>query len=271
VTADVNDLLLEHNGDGTHRAAALNPTGSLTAWPMKTPPAGWLLCDGGAVGRTTYPALFGVLCPLLGSPTLTLASPCVVTLNNHGLNVDDAFYFGTTGQLPTGVSPNTIYYVIAAGYDANNFQFSATRGGGAVNSSGSQSGLHSLTYCPYGLGDGATTFNVPDLRGRSLTGRGSHSDVDTLGKNDGLAAASRTPKHTHSTPSHTHSQNMGAVVGWTVGTAVVAAGANGNDMGTLSGTGGSSTRVQTGAAAGAVGATGTAGSGFVVVNYVIKT
>jgi len=37
------------------------PTGALTAYGGATAPTGWLLCEGQAVSRTTYSALFGVL------------------------------------------------------------------------------------------------------------------------------------------------------------------------------------------------------------------
>lgn len=66
--------------------------------------------------------------------------------------------------------------------------------------------LSGLSY-PFGNGDGSTTFNVPDLRGRGAWCAGSHADVD-IGDSDGVAASSRTPKasaHTHTGPSHTHS------------------------------------------------------------------
>lgn len=77
--------------------------------------------------------------------TMTIASPAVVTLNNHGLVAGDAFTFSTTGALPTGVTAGTIYYVISAGLATNTFRFSETSGGSAVNTSGSQSGTHTLT------------------------------------------------------------------------------------------------------------------------------
>jgi microcystin-dependent protein len=52
---------------------------------------------------------------------------------------------------------------------------------------------------PYGTGDGSTTFNVPDLRGRVPVGRsaGGKAEVDTLGENEGLTANLRNVKHTH--------------------------------------------------------------------------
>lgn len=39
----------------------LVPTGSINAWSTNTAPTGWQLCDGTAVSRTTYAALFAVI------------------------------------------------------------------------------------------------------------------------------------------------------------------------------------------------------------------
>jgi hypothetical protein len=92
-----------------------------------------------------------IACGFLGgtlSPvTLSIASPCVVTSPGHGLTVNSAFRFSTTGTLPTGVDTYTSYYVKTATTDT--FTFSATGGylpiGAAVNTSGSQSGVQSLS------------------------------------------------------------------------------------------------------------------------------
>lgn len=43
------------------------PLGSVTAWPVTTPPANWLICDGTPVSRTTYASLFAILGTLYGS------------------------------------------------------------------------------------------------------------------------------------------------------------------------------------------------------------
>jgi microcystin-dependent protein len=51
----------------------------------------------------------------------------------------------------------------------------------------------------FGAGDGSTTFNVPDGRGRVIVGLGTHADVAALGDDDGEATvANRSPNHTHS-------------------------------------------------------------------------
>lgn len=41
--------------------ASLNPTGMIGMWGTITAPSGWLLCQGAAVNRTTYAALFAVI------------------------------------------------------------------------------------------------------------------------------------------------------------------------------------------------------------------
>jgi microcystin-dependent protein len=57
--------------------------------------------------------------------------------------------------------------------------------------------LFALIGTTYGVGDGSTTFNVPDLRGRTVVGKGTNADVLTLNLNEGLAVGSRTFKHYH--------------------------------------------------------------------------
>jgi microcystin-dependent protein len=96
------------------------PVGVVAPFSGDVAPAGWLLCDGSALSRTTHQALFDVI------------------------------------------------------------------------------------QTSFGAGDGNSTFNIPDLRGRMATGMGTHAKVDTLGDSDGLGVASRTPEHSHTVNSHRH-------------------------------------------------------------------
>lgn len=69
----------------------------------------------------------------------------------------------------------------------------------------------------YGSGDGSLTFNVPDLRGRTIVGldnmggtdAGRLSSANTLGTTGGAEthtiAEANLPSHSHSLNSHTHS------------------------------------------------------------------
>lgn len=181
----------------------------------------------------------------LGTATMTIASPCVVTLNSHALTANDTIRFTTTGALPTGLVVGTTYYVISTGLTANTFQLASTLGGSAINTSGSQSGTHTLyrttpyavndqdtrlppsnptnlymtqasmvgvvtpyagssapsgwlicdgsavsrttyaslfaiTSTTFGVGDGSTTFNLPDLRSRIPVGAGTGTKVATF-------------------------------------------------------------------------------------------
>lgn len=69
-------------------------------------------------------------------------------------------------------------------------------------------GIFAAFGTSYGAGDGSTTFNLPDLRGRVPVGKGTHSDVATLGNTEGAAIGDRRPKHktsvTLTDPGHTH-------------------------------------------------------------------
>lgn len=95
----------------------------------------------------------------LGTATITIASPAVVSVTAHGLIAGDTVQFSTTGALPTGLATNTTYFVIAAGLTTNAFEVSLTAGGTAVNTSGSQSGVHTaLKVTPV-----AVTANDPSI------------------------------------------------------------------------------------------------------------
>lgn len=74
--------------------------------------------------------------------TVTSASPAVFTAVAHGLVAGDTVILETDGALYTGLAVDTQYYVISAGLTADAFELSASLGGSALNTSGSQSGTH---------------------------------------------------------------------------------------------------------------------------------
>lgn len=186
------------------------PTGSVNmfAAPAASVPTGWLICDGSAVSRTTYASLFNSIVPNKGGVTVTIASPGVFSFTSHGLVAGDTVYLTTTGALPTGLTANTKYFVISAGLTANAFELSASRGGSAINTTGSQSGVHSLFDCAYGLGDGSTTFNVPDSTAYFPVGRKS-TDSDFSSRGPGSASGEKTHQLIAAEmPSHTHNVTL---------------------------------------------------------------
>jgi len=127
--------------------------------------------------------------PTFFNPTISIASPAVVSFTNHGMAVGEDFVFGTTGALPTGITEGTRYYVIAAGFGANSFQFSTTLGGAAVNTSGTQSGTHWVARDFLYFKDEVTV-------NRNFTTRAYLGTGDTVGAFSGWLGTSRTPSKT---------------------------------------------------------------------------
>lgn len=80
--------------------------------------------------------------------TMTIASPGVITWTNHGFRGGEPIVFTTTGALPTGLTPGTVYFVLAASIATDTFRVATSQGGTAINTSGSQSGTHTGTSTP---------------------------------------------------------------------------------------------------------------------------
>jgi microcystin-dependent protein len=75
---------------------------------------------------------------------------------------------------------------------------------GAAVSRATFSSLFAVIGTTYGVGDGSTTFNLPDLRGRVAVGRdGSQTEFDVLGEIGGAKTHTLT---TAEMPSHNHRQ-----------------------------------------------------------------
>ena len=169
-------------------AAATVPTGIIFPYSGLVAPAGYLFTDGSALNRTTYTNLFNVVTSNKGAFTVTIASPGVFTLNAHGLLTGDCISLSTTGALPTGLAVATNYYVIFV--SANTFNLAATFANAIaasptrINTSGAQSGVHTLLYNPWGI-SGATDFLLPDSRAASDRGVGTSTKF-TANKTIGL-------------------------------------------------------------------------------------
>lgn len=94
---------------------------------------------------------------------------------------------------------------------------------GAAVSRSTYSALFAKIGTTFGAGDNSTTFNLPDLRGRVLTGYTSaETEFDAIGETGGAKthtlSASEMPIHNHTIndPGHTH--NGTALYGSTIGT-----------------------------------------------------
>jgi microcystin-dependent protein len=146
----------------------------------------------------------------------------------------------TSTTRPTGVvegtmiyetDTNLIYLYSGSQWNQNNltpvgmispFAGSSAPGGwllcdAAAVSRTTYASLFALIGTTYGVGDGSTTFNVPDLRGRTALGLGTNANADVLGESDGISTvANRNPKHSHTVNSHTHASGSLYAL-WTCG------------------------------------------------------
>lgn len=158
--------------------------------------------------------------------TVTIASPGVVTYSGHGLSNGDAIVFSTTGALPTGITAGTIYYVGDKTTDTFNLYDTSAHGvaGGAtgrVNTSGSQSGVH--TAKTYGIDavDNTAKQGALIVDGATVSGPFFESRVINMDRETAKDCTIKVPYR--SIPSGTsikvyHKVNNGS---WTEDTVVV--------------------------------------------------
>lgn len=76
--------------------------------------------------------------------TMTIASPCVVT--SLDIPTGTPVIITTSGALPTGLTAGTVYYWIRTGATTGNLasSFANAQAGTAINTSGTQSGTHTM-------------------------------------------------------------------------------------------------------------------------------
>lgn len=147
--------------------SGLDP-GTMLATARVKLPSGFLWCNGAAVSRATYAALFAALSvAVTGNRTSGSTSIASVSEDLRNLGLVGAKIEGT--GIPAGATITAV--------TASSLTISAAATSGSATST-------SLTIIPWGSGDGSTTFNVPDKRGRVGAGR------DDMGA-AGDAAASR--------------------------------------------------------------------------------
>ena len=125
-------------------------------WPYTgfDAPTGFLGCDGSALSRTTYASLFSAINKTIVANTTSGSTSISFTQPTQGLGLYQAI--GGPG-IPYGAYiasiPNSSSVVLSA---------AATATASNVN----------LLLSPHGLGDGSTTFNIPDTRGIFIRGMG---------------------------------------------------------------------------------------------------
>lgn len=181
------------------------PVGARVEMTGRTVPTGYLSEDGAAYSRTTYADLFNYYQTGFTAQTgmtIAIGSNAILTKTAHALWGGARVRLSTTGALPTGLNTSTDYFVTPI--DANQFRVSTTQAnyenGVYVTTSGSQSGTQGYLQSLYGLGDGTTTFNVADRRGKFSVA----ADITVRGIGSELPSVNKTHTHSVSDPGHAH-------------------------------------------------------------------
>lgn len=175
LTAGTGMSISNTSGTVTFTATATAPSGSIVLWPGDTAPAGWSLCNATAYSASVYRDLALVLIPkasvygrgtAVGTFTVDTATD-IITSASHGLVDSNIVHVASTATLPTGLSANTVYYVISS--TSSTFKLSLTSGGAAIDLTTTGSGTHSVydefqvpdfrSVLPMGAGTGSLTFN----------------------------------------------------------------------------------------------------------------
>ena len=86
--------------------------------------------------------------------TISIANPAVFThATAHGLSIGSVIRLYTTGALPSGLLTSKHYHVISAGFSSTQFRVSLVPGGPVLETTGSQSGIHSYARVKGRVGD----------------------------------------------------------------------------------------------------------------------
>ena len=155
-----------------------NPTGGLMMWPTAAAPSGWLLCNGTAVSRTTYAALFAVIGTTfgVGDNSTTFNLPNYVERMPFGASLTTtASVTGCIGAVVVGSISGTTLTVSGV-----------TRGTLAVGDTISGTGVTAgTTITAFGTGSGgAGTYSVSasqTVSSTSITATGTTMTVTAVG------------------------------------------------------------------------------------------
>ena len=186
--------------DGTNvfgpQFSAARLPGEMVAYAGVFAPSLWHFCDGTAISRTTYAALFNAI---------TLTNTGTITAGSTSMSVTSAA--GVQG-LPCPISgPGIPSGTTVTAQSGSSGAWTWTLSAAATQSVSAGA----FVTAPYGVGDGATTFNKPDMRSKAAVG------IDVMGSAGGanlspvtslgIQVGSRylqSHGHTVNDPGHNH-------------------------------------------------------------------
>lgn len=159
-TSNLSTQVANDPSQAIYVAPASDTTGASGAWVRQysgDPSALWFgILNDGVTDNTAVVAAYqtflaaNATVSLPTTVTISIASPAVITWTGHLLRAGQLVKFSTTGALPTGITAGTPYFVQYGSVTTNTFEITTQNPipwtnplGTAINTSGSQSGVHS--------------------------------------------------------------------------------------------------------------------------------
>jgi microcystin-dependent protein len=152
----------------------------------------------------------------------TTAAPTVVVADNEVTTAKIADGNVTLAKLVTAVQQALLPAGAVQAFAMNSAPSGWLSADGSAVSRSTYAALFSAISTTYGVGDGSTTFALPDLRGYFVRGSGTNSDSTAAGT-FGTKQADELKAHTHGVtdPGHTHgtdpyaTNQAGSQIGYT--------------------------------------------------------
>lgn len=184
------------------------PTGTIVPFAGPVAPTNYLVCDGSAVSRSTYPNLWAAL-SITTTGNIAANSPIITNiLSTAGMDVGHPI---SGPGIPTNATITSVD--------------STSQIHISINASTATTGA-TIVVAPWGLGDLSTTFSLPDMRGRVLSSKGTGAGLTNRvlgsywGEENHTLVTAEMPVHAHtvndsghihgiSDPGHTHSVSDG--------------------------------------------------------------
>jgi microcystin-dependent protein len=171
------------------------PSGVIWEYGGSTPPTGWLLCNGAAVSRTTYAALFAIIGTAYGSGDGSTTFNVPDRRDRVGIGAGSTYARGATGGVVTATT-------------STNGSHNHTGNTGGTTLSTAQIPSHQHTGTTSTIGDHVHTYIRRADSGESGTGQGFASTVPQITDNTGAAGSHNhvfTTDGTGGGGSHNHS------------------------------------------------------------------
>lgn len=168
---------------------ATTPVGVIAPYAGDTAPNGWLLCDGSAVSRTTYSALFGIVATKYGTGdgSTTFNVPDLRARAPFGYKSADANFGATSSRNSGGGSATSTLTTNELPAHTHTYSLNHTHASGA--STGADGSHNHSTQ--FSLLDGSSSVDISNVKAGSMTSGRFVATINSSGVSN----------HTHTIPA----------------------------------------------------------------------